>query len=98
MTADPTAARFVDVADVYKAGVLAASLRRTTTGVVFAYRADYLDARGAAVASTLPLATEPVVTAAGALPPFFTGLLPEGRRLTALRRAVKTPPTMSCPC
>lgn len=27
---------------------------------------------------------------AGAVPPFFAGLLPEGRRLTALRGAVKT--------
>jgi serine/threonine-protein kinase HipA len=31
-----------------------------------------------------------VTHAPGALPPFFSGLLPEGRRLTALRGAVKT--------
>lgn len=31
-----------------------------------------------------------MVTPAGALPPFFTGLLPEGRRLTALRQDVGT--------
>ncbi len=31
-----------------------------------------------------------VTHAAGALPPFFSGLLPAGRRLTALRSAVKT--------
>jgi len=30
------------------------------------------------------------VTARGAVPPYFAGLLPEGRRLSALRRAVKT--------
>ena len=29
-------------------------------------------------------------SAAGAAPPYFTGLLPEGRRLNALRRSVKT--------
>jgi serine/threonine-protein kinase HipA len=31
-----------------------------------------------------------VLSAAGAAPPYFTGLLPEGRRLNALRRSVKT--------
>lgn len=35
-----------------------------------------------------PLA--PVRTAAGAVPPYFAGLLPESRRLTALQRAIKT--------
>jgi serine/threonine-protein kinase HipA len=38
----------------------------------------------------LPITDEPVVTAAGAVPAFFAGLLPEGRRLTALRTAIKT--------
>lgn len=42
------------------------------------------------MATTLPLTDEPVVTRGGAVPPFFTGLLPEGRRLSSLRRAVKT--------
>lgn len=43
-----------------------------------------------AVATTLPLTEEPVRTHAGAVPPFFAGLLPEGRRLSSLRRVVKT--------
>ena len=47
-------------------------------------------AGGPAVASSLPLTGEPVLSAAGAAPPYFTGLLPEGRRLNALRRSVKT--------
>src|SRR5947208_8159503 len=86
---DLEAIRSVDVADVYKAGRLAARLRRTAGGVEFAYLPDYLD-DGVAVATTLPLSATPRLTPAGAVPPFFAGLLPEGRRLSSLRRAVKT--------
>lgn len=78
------------IADVYKAGVLAARLERTEGGTRFSYLPAYLAERGEPVASTLPLTPRPVVTGAGAVPPFFTGLLPEGRRLASLRRAVKT--------
>jgi serine/threonine-protein kinase HipA len=42
------------------------------------------------VATTLPLTEQPTQAVGGAVPPFFAGLLPEGRRLSALRRAVKT--------
>lgn len=79
--------RTVAVADVYKAGVPAATLRRTADGVEFDYRTGY---DGPPVASTLPLGHPPRITPAGAVPPFFAGLLPEGRRLTSLRRLVKT--------
>ena len=82
--------RAVEVADVYKGARRAATLRRTPTGVEFAYAAEYLAADPSPVATTLPLSDEPVLTPAGAVPPFFAGLLPEGRRLTALREAVKT--------
>ncbi|MEK0154532.1 type II toxin-antitoxin system HipA family toxin [Arthrobacter oryzae] len=78
------------VADVYKAGVLAARLERHGGGTMFSYLQAYLAAGGPAVASSLPLSAEPVLSAAGAAPPYFTGLLPEGRRLNALRRSVKT--------
>lgn len=78
------------VADVYKAGVLAARLERHDGGTKFTYLPAYLASGGPAVASSLPLSTEPVLSAAGAAPPYFTGLLPEGRRLNALRRSVKT--------
>lgn len=77
-------------ADVFKQGKLAATLERTANGNIFAYLEDYLSSGGPPVASTLPLQREPRTTAAGAVPPFFAGLLPEGRRLTALRRTVKT--------
>jgi serine/threonine-protein kinase HipA len=78
------------VADVYKAGVPAARLERHDGGTKFSYLPGYLAAGGPAVASSLPPSTEPVLSAAGAAPPYFTGLLPEGRRLNALRRSVKT--------
>lgn len=85
--ADLTAATTVRVAQVVKAGTPAATLTRTRDGVVFAYRDDY---EGPPVASTLPVTEEPVRRPAGAVPAYFSGLLPEGRRLSALRRAVKT--------
>jgi serine/threonine-protein kinase HipA len=86
---DPELIRTVDVADVYKAGRKAAKLLRTATGTEFVYLPDYLD-KGVPVATTLPLLSAPRLTPAGAVPPFFAGLLPEGRRLSTLRRAIKT--------
>ncbi|PID53656.1 MAG: phosphatidylinositol kinase [Micrococcales bacterium] len=82
--------RDVRRAIVVKQGVPAATLRRLPGAVEFAYEGAYLDSGGPAVATTLPLTDEPVRTVAGAVPAFFANLLPEGRRLTALRRAVKT--------
>lgn len=78
------------IADVYKAGVLAARLERFAGGTRFSYLPAYLASRREPVATTLPLTDRPVDTGSGAVPPFFTGLLPEGRRLASLRRAVKT--------
>jgi serine/threonine-protein kinase HipA len=78
------------IADVYKRGVLAARIERYEGGTRFSYLPAYLASGGPAVASSLPLTTRPVLSAAGAAPPYFTGLLPEGRRLNALRRLVKT--------
>ena len=77
----------VHAADVWKGGTLAAHLTRTPDGVVFAY-ADGYD--GPAVATTLPVNSDPVLRPSGAVPAYFAGLLPEGRRLGTLRRAVKT--------
>ncbi|KRE71681.1 type II toxin-antitoxin system HipA family toxin [Arthrobacter sp. Soil762] len=83
--------KFVRSADVYKTGVLAGHLNRTGRGsVVFSYRPGYLASDGRAVATTLPLTAEPVEAPSGALPSFFSGLLPEGHRLTVLKDAVKT--------
>ncbi|GAA4025136.1 type II toxin-antitoxin system HipA family toxin [Arthrobacter methylotrophus] len=83
--------KFVRAADVHKGGVLAGQLIRTGHGgVSFSYAAEYLTDGRPAVASSLPLGENPVETPAGALPPFFAGLLPEGHRLSVLRDATKT--------
>ncbi|WP_158295006.1 type II toxin-antitoxin system HipA family toxin [Nocardioides caeni] len=83
----------VDRADVYKSGQLAAHLTRTSAGLIeFAYTRDWITHAGPPVASTLPVTTDVITMPGGALPAFFTGLLPEGRRLTELREGVKTSP------
>ncbi|GMA40747.1 type II toxin-antitoxin system HipA family toxin [Mobilicoccus caccae] len=87
MIEDP---RRVDHADVHLAGRVAATLTRGDGVIEFRYLPAYLADGGRPVATSLPLTDEPVVTVGGALPPFFSGLLPEGRRLSALRAAVKT--------
>ena len=91
---DPTPELFelgaVEVGDVYKSGRLAAELRRGPKGVEFVYHDDYVASGGPPVATTLGFDTSGTVTPAGAVPAFFAGLLPEGRRLSSLRRAVKT--------
>ncbi|MDY6054760.1 type II toxin-antitoxin system HipA family toxin [Micrococcus sp.] len=80
--------RRVTRADVYKASTLAGHLTRDTQGTVtFHYTQGYC---AAPVASTLPVDGRPVVAPGGGLPPFFSGLLPEGHRLTVLRTATKT--------
>jgi len=65
----------------------AGELRRAVHGIVFTYSPDY---GGPDVATTLPRGQPVTTSMPGAVPPFFAGLLPEGRRLTALRRAIKT--------
>ena len=90
-TAELGRLKFVRNADVYKAGVLAGHLDRTDRGsVVFSYASDYLTSGASPVATTLPLTQDPVESPSGALPAFFSGLLPEGHRLTVLKDAVKT--------
>jgi serine/threonine-protein kinase HipA len=81
----------VEEADVYKAGRLAGRLRRDGDDVVFGYNEDYLaDAETPAVAVTLPKTAELVRATAGAVPPFFAGLLPEGARLQAVTAGAHT--------
>lgn len=90
MTDDLTALRDVGAADVYKRGERAATLTRTTDGVVFAYLPWWVDNSRPPIATTLPVSTTDVLRPGGGLPAYFAGLLPEGRRLGALRREVKT--------
>lgn len=73
-------------ADVYLRGELAGRFLKRDDGLVeFAYA----EMAQAPVATTLPIGGGPYLAAGGALPPFFTNLLPEGRRLSALKRTVK---------
>jgi serine/threonine-protein kinase HipA len=82
--------RRVTTADVYKKDRLAGVLRRNGEEVSFAYDEAYLSSSAPPIATTLPLSTVPVTRVAGAVPPFFAGLLPEGVRLSALIRQHKT--------
>lgn len=86
----PDLHKLIDVAsaDVYKKGTLAARLVREANGsTTFSYLKDY---SGPPVALSLPVSATPILRPAGATPEFFTGLLPEGHRLSVLRQAVKT--------
>ena len=89
-TAENFDVRLLDAADILKADRLAATIRRSGQGTVFDYTPDYLANPGPPVATTLPVSDQPVITPAGAVPAYFAGLLPEGRRLTALRSSIKT--------
>ncbi|MCP1387702.1 HipA domain-containing protein [Corynebacterium sp. TA-R-1] len=74
------------VADVYVANECVGYLKHLDGG-----RTEFAYFAGAAmqVATSLPISTEPVISHGGALPPFFSNLLPEGRRLSTLKRSVK---------
>lgn len=74
------------VARVLKAGVPIATLERTATSARFSYLDGYT---GEPVGHALLLG-EVVELPGAAVPPWFANLLPEGRRLGLLRRAVKT--------
>ena len=81
----------IESADVYKAGRLAGGLRREGDDVVFECAASYLSEPSApAVSFTLPKEPGEVRASAGAVPPFFAGLLPEGARLQALTASART--------
>lgn len=92
MTIELDLLRNVERAQVRKGDVPAGTLaRRPDGGVEFRYLESYLareDAPG--IAFTLPRSDEPVVAPAGAVPPFFAGLLPEGVRLQAVVTATRT--------
>lgn len=89
--ADLESLRQVDRAFVLKRGERAASLIRATMGFVsFQYLPEWVRNGRPPVATALPVGDTPVVGSGGGVPAFFEGLLPEGRRLGALRRGVKT--------
>jgi serine/threonine-protein kinase HipA len=77
-------------ANVHKSRILAGTLHRLNNRTEFVYLPEYLAAKGPPVAWSLPLSADAYIAPAAAVPAFFAGLLPEGRRLTALRRIVGT--------
>lgn len=84
----PRDLRRVRRAAVFKGHAQAGTLSRTDSVVEFRYLPEY---SGPAVAHSLPRDVAcHRAPGAGAVPPFFAGLLPEGRRLSAVRNAVKT--------
>lgn len=82
--------RTVKRADVYKERRHAATLTRTPDGVAFEYLSTWISQGGPPIASTLPVSAVAEVRPGGGVPAYFSGLLPEGRRLGALRREIKT--------
>lgn len=78
-----------DSAQIYKKGQLAARLFKSGNSLVFKYHEDYLTSAGLAIATTLPKNDMPITLPGGTSPTFFAGLLPEGRRLNAIRRRIK---------
>lgn len=90
MATSLTQLRLVTTADVYKAGRQAGVLRRLHDRTEFTYLPGYFDGKAPDVSWSLPRREEAFTAPAAAVPAFFAGLLPEGRRLTALRRSVGT--------
>lgn len=78
--------RDVEAADVWRGEQCVARITRVPSGV----RLTYLRSGATPVASSLADTTRTYATSAGALPAFFTNLLPEGRRLHALAADVAT--------
>ena len=80
----------IHAADVWVGTKHVATLRTLNDGSTsFAYTERALHQGGPAVASTLPVTSTPVLSPGGALPAFFSNLLPEGRRLSTLKRKAK---------
>lgn len=77
-------------ATVYVGDVAVAVLARTRDGCDLRYLPDAVTAGKPRVSFTMPPREAPYTTHGDNLPPFFAGLLPEGVRLDALVRRVKT--------
>jgi serine/threonine-protein kinase HipA len=87
-------AKAVARVDVYKHHTRAGELSRTPHGALFTYDPAYAQQHAGdaqrGVAFGLPVRAEPYEVIGTNLHPFFAGLLPEGLRLKALVRALKT--------
>ncbi|MEQ1891113.1 MAG: HipA domain-containing protein [Planctomycetota bacterium] len=86
--------RDVEHLDVYLGDARVGALRRTERGARFTYDEEWARRHAGApdrsIALRMPVRAEPYESLGVNLHPFFAGLLPEGLRLRALVRAVKT--------
>lgn len=86
--------RATHAVDVYKGEAHIGELSRTEHGARFAYRPEYVEQHLGeplrAAAFSLPLRASPYEVVGTNLHAFFAGLLPEGLRLRALVRELKT--------
>ena len=94
MSPDLGTSKEVEKLDVYRGVEHIGALERSGSGASFAYNADYAKAHAGssakAVAFSMPVREQPHAIAGTNLHPFFAGLLPEGLRLHALVRGLKT--------
>lgn len=79
----------IESADVYQRERRVGTLRREGNDTTFAYLPEVAEGESG-IAFHLPTETREYRQGGGALHPFFAGLLPEGARLTALSRGLKT--------
>lgn len=83
--------RVAKALDVYRGSERAGTIERTTHGSVFTYDAAWIAAHpGDAIAFNLPATVRKHETVGVNLHTFFAGLLPEGARLHAMTRRLKT--------
>lgn len=83
--------KHVRTADVYRGRELAGTISRLPDGSIeFSYAKEYRASGMTGIATSLPVSEEPYRSGSGSLPAFFSGLLPEGHRLTVLKDAAKT--------
>lgn len=75
---------------VFKNSIPAALLSGDGGQVTFQYLDSYVTRGLEPISWSLPLSLEPKVYQGGATPAFFAGLLPEGRRLNAIAKRLKT--------
>lgn len=90
MSSDP---RSVERLDIFQNEVRVGWLQRTTKGCAFEFDDAFFAAHRSlpgGLATTLPFARKRLELEGDSLPTYFAGLLPEGRRLTALRSRLKT--------
>ncbi|MFC4698960.1 type II toxin-antitoxin system HipA family toxin [Glaciecola siphonariae] len=83
-------AKQIERLQVYKGNLLAGSLSRTQKGCVFEYEQSYIAITNKGIAFHLSSDSMTYTNFGDSLPPFFAGLLPEGLRLKALVKGIKT--------